>query len=58
MNLIDDRVEVQRTPVRGTWTERTVFQRGAVVSPVAFPDLSFSVDDLLGWRRAEATRAP
>jgi len=47
VNLVDDCLEVLRNPKDGAWTEHTVLPRGERVSPVAFPDVSFAVSDLL-----------
>jgi Uma2 family endonuclease len=47
VNLVEDCLEVQRTAKKGVWTDCTVLKRGERVSPVAFPDVSFAVDDLL-----------
>lgn len=47
VNLVEDCLEVQRAPKKGIWTECAVLKRGDRVSPVAFPDVSFAVSDLL-----------
>jgi len=48
LDLATDRVEVFRRPTGAGYTEARIFERNARVSPEAFPDLSFSVPDLLG----------
>ncbi|HUQ02299.1 MAG TPA: Uma2 family endonuclease [Kofleriaceae bacterium] len=47
VNLVEDCLEVMRGAKAGVWTERTLLKRGDTVSPVAFPDVSFAVADLL-----------
>jgi Uma2 family endonuclease len=47
VNLRDDRVEVLRRPGDATWAERLVAPRGTTLTPVAFPDTTVQVDDLL-----------
>jgi Uma2 family endonuclease len=47
VNLVEDCLEVQRSAKKGVWTDCTVLKRGDRVSPVAFPDVSFAVADLL-----------
>lgn len=47
VNLVEDCLEVQREAKAGVWTECAVLKRGDRVSPVAFPDVSFAVTDLL-----------
>lgn len=51
VNLVDDCLEVQRKAKKGVWTDCSVLKRSDTVTLVAFPDISFRVDDLLGWRR-------
>ena len=46
VNLISDSVEVFRRPEHGAYTDQSVVQRGAELSPLAFPDLRVRVDDL------------
>lgn len=48
INLLEDCIEVYRDPKRGryAWTNR--FNRGERVSCSAFPDVSWTVDEILG----------
>lgn len=47
VNIPDERVEVHRDPVGERYTSREVHERGGRISPSAFPDLVFAVDDIL-----------
>jgi Uma2 family endonuclease len=47
VNLIDDEIVVHREP-SGAWYGLTkTYRRGEAISPLAFPDTAFLVDDLL-----------
>ncbi len=46
-NLRRDAVEVLRDPQRGTYRERLVFRKGERISPLARPEVSIAVEDLL-----------
>ncbi|HEX9641647.1 MAG TPA: Uma2 family endonuclease [Candidatus Krumholzibacteria bacterium] len=48
VNLTSDSIEVYREPSVAGYSSRTISGRGEVVSPLAFPTLSFAVDDILG----------
>jgi Uma2 family endonuclease len=48
VNLVDDLVEVYRTPAADAYTDRTVHRRGESVTPSAFPDLTLRVEEILG----------
>jgi Uma2 family endonuclease len=41
------RIEVHREPEEGAWTSRTSAGRGETLSPLAFPDFTVAVEDLL-----------
>src|SRR6478736_2139868 len=47
MNLRLDAVEVLRDPQGGLYRTRLVFHRGETISPLARPEVSIAVDDLL-----------
>jgi Uma2 family endonuclease len=47
MNLRLDVVEVLRDPQGGLYRSRLVFHRGETISPLARPEVSIAVDDLL-----------
>jgi len=55
MNLRLDAVEVLRDPQGGLYRTRLVFHRGETISPLARPETSIAVDDLLP--RKESTVA-
>jgi Uma2 family endonuclease len=46
-NLVAGQVEVHREPVDGRYRQVQVLGRDAVLSPLAFPDLSMPVNDVL-----------
>jgi len=48
VDLVRNRVEVHRNPGAGGYAETVLVERGARVSPLAFPDIEISVDDLVG----------
>ncbi len=48
VNLRDECIEVYRKPSRRGYREKKVYRRGDTVSPLAFPDFSLRVDDVLG----------
>jgi Uma2 family endonuclease len=48
LDLSAERVEVFRRPMGGRYRDVTRLERGANLSPLAFPDLALVVDDLLG----------
>jgi Uma2 family endonuclease len=52
VDLPGDRVMAHREPKDGSYTITLTLRRGDSVSPLAFPDLQLSVDELLGPRRA------
>ena len=47
-NLKDGVIHVYRDPVGNAYTTFLTLHRGDSVSPLAFPDISFKVTDLLG----------
>jgi Uma2 family endonuclease len=47
VNLRLDAVEVFRDPREGSYSSRQIYRRGAAISPVARPEASVAVDDLL-----------
>ena len=47
VNLVHQVLEVHRQPVRETYRTRLVLRRGDRISPLARPDVSVAVDDLL-----------
>jgi Uma2 family endonuclease len=47
-NLPGDALEIYREPREGTYTDVRTARRGETVSPLAFPNLAFQVDDILG----------
>lgn len=49
MNLRDRCLEVLRDPQNGVYRSRTVLRAGDSVSPLARPDVSIAVTDLLPW---------
>lgn len=54
VNLRHDAVEVLRDPHEGAYKTRRIYRRGETISPVAKPEASVAVDDLLP-RHAEAS---
>ncbi|MGH7490273.1 MAG: Uma2 family endonuclease, partial [bacterium] len=52
MNLRLDEVEVLRDPQGGLYRTRLVFHRGETISPLAKPEISIAVDDLLPRERS------
>jgi Uma2 family endonuclease len=48
VDLTLDRVEVYRAPDRGRYRERSVITRGQRLTPGAFPELTLTVEDLIG----------
>lgn len=48
VNLIDERIEVYRSPVGQDYQGQLQFRRGEQLSPQAFPDITLSVDSILG----------
>ncbi len=48
VNLIDDHVELYREPAGTEYALRTVHRRGAVIAPLAFPDVTLRVEEILG----------
>lgn len=49
-NLAQDVLEVYREPVRGDYRTRLTFRRGERIVPLACPEVSVAVDDLLPKR--------
>jgi Uma2 family endonuclease len=47
-DLQHDRIEAHRRPEHGRYQDLETFPRGARLSPLAFPDLSIAVDEILG----------
>jgi Uma2 family endonuclease len=47
-NLVDDLLLVYRDPVADRYTTTRAFARGASISATACPDVTFTVDDLIG----------
>lgn len=50
VNLVRDRVEVHRDPVDGAYRTRLVLGRGELIAPLARPEASIAVEDLLPLR--------
>lgn len=48
VNLQRDQVVVYREPAPDGYTTTRVYRRGESISPLAFPDLTLAVDDILG----------
>jgi Uma2 family endonuclease len=48
LDLAAERVEVHRGPGPAGWRESFTLRRGQTLAPEAFPDLTLTVDDLLG----------
>lgn len=48
VNLVASVIEVHRPAAPGPGYQRTVHIRGQSLAPLAFPDLAFTVDELLG----------
>ena len=46
-NLAQDTIEVHRDPFRGDYRARLTFHRGERIAPLACPEVSIAVDDLL-----------
>jgi len=48
VNIPEEVIEVYRKPSRRGYREKKVYRRGDSLSPLAFPDFSLRVDDVLG----------
>jgi Uma2 family endonuclease len=48
IDLTEQRIEIHRMPVEGTYTERSIRSRGQTVAPGRFPDVELDVDAILG----------
>jgi Uma2 family endonuclease len=48
VNLLRHAVEVFRRPERGAYRDQLVVERGAEITPLAFPDLRVRVDEIAG----------
>jgi Uma2 family endonuclease len=48
VNLVDEQIEVYRSPVRDQYTLRSIHRRGETVSPLGFPDVTIRVEEVLG----------
>jgi Uma2 family endonuclease len=48
VDLTQNQVEVYRAPSGGAFSDQRIYARGAVLSPLAFPDLQLKVQDILG----------
>jgi Uma2 family endonuclease len=48
LNLLRDQVVVYREPIEDGYRSTQVFRRGETISPLAFPDLQITVEELLG----------
>ncbi|MGI8553407.1 MAG: Uma2 family endonuclease [Dehalococcoidia bacterium] len=48
VNLVDDRVEVYRDPTADGYRSHTVHGRGETLTPLALPDVSIRVEEILG----------
>ncbi len=48
VDLPGDRIELCRSPAGGRYTEVTTVPRGATLTPLAFPDVQLSADQILG----------
>lgn len=47
LNLVHQALEVYREPANGTYSKHLVLRRGEQISPLARPDVTLAVDDLL-----------
>jgi Uma2 family endonuclease len=47
-NIVGDEVIVHRDPARGRYRSVQVMKRGDTIRPLAFPDVSISISDVLG----------
>lgn len=50
LNLAKDVLEVYREPVRGDYRQKLTFHRGERIAPLACPEMTIAVDDLLPKR--------
>ena len=57
LDLRNDRLRVYREPDEGEYRQVTVLTRGDKIAPLAFPDLTLTVDGLLGQRVGEGASA-
>jgi Uma2 family endonuclease len=48
VNIPESRIEVYRQPTSQGYQEVLHIRRGGNLTPVAFPDLSLAIDDILG----------
>jgi Uma2 family endonuclease len=49
VNVVDDIIEVHRRPQsNGIYGERWLVRRGETISPLAWPEMTLSADDILG----------
>jgi Uma2 family endonuclease len=48
LDKLGDRLVVHRQPTSAGYADVTVVERGATVSPLAFSDVTFTVDEILG----------
>jgi Uma2 family endonuclease len=49
VDLVNERVEVLRSPDQGKYRERVAYHDGDVIHPLAFPQLDFPVNILFDW---------
>jgi hypothetical protein len=48
VNLPENRLEVYRDPSRKGYKTRLILERGESVSPLAFPKMTFRIEDIVG----------
>jgi Uma2 family endonuclease len=48
VDLVLNRIEVYRKPSEGVFTDQQTFERGQSLSPLAFPDIVISVEEVIG----------
>jgi Uma2 family endonuclease len=48
VNLVDERIEAYSDPAGGVYRTITIHLRGESLAPVALPDLTIGVDEILG----------
>jgi Uma2 family endonuclease len=48
LNIPSNVLEVYSVPVRGKYTRHEIFKHGQSISPQAFPEVTFSIEEILG----------
>jgi len=48
LDIPSDVLEVHTVPVRGKYTHLEIFKHGQIISPQAFPETMFSIEEILG----------